>query len=175
MIRKLALFLLCFGITLATLSNNTPMEFAGGILVAWDEVNQLVYVYDAAGKILETKAFHLPWTTSNIQALGLQTTCADTKHPFFIKAKASIDGRQISLPYGQITSRTGNYFKPQSSGGAPVLLSDINSPQILVSSQSITVSSNIPSSGRVFISAPEIHLKDGFNALRGSEFRVIAQ
>lgn len=175
------ILLSCFGIALSMMSDRLVLEFSGGILVAMDEQNQVVYVYDASGHMLEQKQLtslqypflRTSWTTGNIQSAGLNTALR-SRISMFSGVQASVDGRQLRVPYGNMTYLFGNYYQPTKTT-TPAFPASVDTPQVLVSTGNVVVQSVIQPSGKAFISASEIRLKDGFNAKWGSEVRIVAQ
>ncbi len=181
MIRLLVVFLFCLGLSLATLSNFTPIEFSGAKFVALNELDQTLSVYLASGYILETKQLSSTqfgqlrnaWTPDSVLSMGLNTPLSIAQRPLFKNLKSNTEGRQLTIPFGTMTVKTGGYY--QENAGPQGLNGVVDSFQFLVSTTNMSIHSTIQSSGRVFVSAPEVRLIDGFSAVKGSEVRVVAQ
>lgn len=180
--RWLTCCVICLGTALAMVSDHPALQFAGGMLVALDEQNRMINVYDVSGKMLEQKQLtsiqyqflRRSWTTGNSQLVGLSTTLKSAT-PMFSNVKSNSDGRQLRIPYGNMTYLSGSYYKAAQSATTPTIPANMDSTGVLVATQNMNVQSVIQPSGRVFISAPEVRLKNGFNAKWGSEVRIVAQ
>lgn len=182
--KRIGLLLLFLAtLSVAMVSGRTALEFSGGFLVTMDDINRTLYISDAGGRIVEQKILtelqHQQltnsWTMANIQSLGLQTTLAPGTTATFAQIRSGDDGRSIRIPYGVITGMTGEFYRSEEDATSPALPAFTDSIQDVITSVNMTLNGTIEPSGKVFIQTKEIRLKDGFQAKRGSEVRMVSK